>query len=238
MQEKYNIVLARLLIILAQVNGATEEQIFSAFACTNATNQQANATQQLAIAGQSSVVSMNAQNKATKSLAGSMSLLGIACSTVAMGIVSVISSDMSPIEKWVSIFIGLAAAITATAIAFYAFKQDWVKAVATGAMVAGGAMTVVSSLKAYKNGGLVEDGLFTMNKGEVMGTFDDGTSIVANNQQIISGIKQGVYQAVSSALQVNGSNDDRPIEISIDGEKVFQVTKKNAKRHGLSFAKA
>jgi hypothetical protein len=89
----------------------------------------------------------------------------------------------------------------------------------------------------YKNGGLVEDGLFTMNKGEVMGTFDDGTSIVANNQQIISGIKQGVYQAVSSALQANGSHDDRPIDIYIDGEKVFQATKKNAKRHGLTFAK-
>lgn len=89
----------------------------------------------------------------------------------------------------------------------------------------------------YKNGGLVEDGLFTMNKGEVMGTFDDGTSIVANNQQIISGIKQGVYQAVSSALQANGSHDDRPIDIYIDGERVFQATKKNAKRHGLAFSK-
>lgn len=93
------------------------------------------------------------------------------------------------------------------------------------------------SLKKFSNGGLVEDGLFTMNKGEVMGTFDDGTSIVANNQQIISGIKQGVYQAVSQAMANSGTSDDRPIDIYIDGEKVFQATKKNAKRHGLAFSK-
>jgi hypothetical protein len=108
-----------------------------------------------------------------------------------------------------------------------------------GAAIAGG-MAWKGQLKdisQFKNGGLVEDGLFTMNKGEVMGTFDDGTSIVANNQQIISGIKQGVYQAVSSALQANGSHDDRPIDIYIDGERVFQATKKNAKRHGLAFSK-
>ena len=108
-----------------------------------------------------------------------------------------------------------------------------------GALIAGikGVATANSDLQVRKNGGLVEDGLFTMNKGEVMGTFDDGTSIVANNQQIISGIKQGVYQAVSQAMANSGRTDDRPIEISIDGEKVFQATKKNAKRHGLSFSK-
>ena len=108
-----------------------------------------------------------------------------------------------------------------------------------GAAIAGG-MAWKGQLKdisQFKNGGLVEDGLFTMNKGEVMGTFDDGTSIVANNQQIISGIKQGVYQAVSQAMTNSGTSDDRPIDIYIDGEKVFQATKKNAKRHGLAFSK-
>ena len=95
----------------------------------------------------------------------------------------------------------------------------------------------LADLQVRKNGGLVEDGLFTMNKGEVMGTFDDGTSIVANNQQIISGIKQGVYQAVSQAMANSGRTDDRPIDIYIDGERVFQATKKNAKRHGLAFSK-
>ena len=123
-----------------------------------------------------------------------------------------------------------------------AFKMNWVGAVGVAGLVAGGVLTVSSALgsldvQKFKDGGLVEDGLFTMNKGEVMGTFDDGTSIVANNQQIISGIKQGVYQAVSQAMANSGRTDDRPIEVIIDGEKVFQATKKNAKRHGLAFSK-
>lgn len=104
-------------------------------------------------------------------------------------------------------------------------------------IMVGGSQNLGSLIQGRKNGGLVEDGLFTMNKGEVMGTFDDGTSIVANNQQIISGIKQGVYQAVSQAMANSGTSDDRPIDIYIDGEKVFQATKKNAKRHGLAFSK-
>ena len=75
----------------------------------------------------------------------------------------------------------------------------------------------------YKTGGRVEDGLFTMNKGEIMGTFDDGSSIVANNQQIISGIKQGVYSAVVSAMkQTNGGNGD----VILDGKKVGVYTSK------------
>lgn len=107
----------------------------------------------------------------------------------------------------------------------------------TGALKSTAMDISATDLQVRRSGGMVEDGLFTMNKGEVMGTFDDGTSIVANNQQIISGIKQGVYQAVSSALQANGSTDNRPIDIYIDGERLFQATKKNAKRHGLAFSK-
>lgn len=82
---------------------------------------------------------------------------------------------------------------------------------------------IPTNVEAYKTGGRVEDGLFTMNKGEIMGTFDDGSSIVANNQQIISGIKQGVYSAVVSAMkQTNGGNGD----VILDGKKVGVYTSK------------
>lgn len=109
-------------------------------------------------------------------------------------------------------------------------------ALAGGMAWAGQLNNVADSVQVRRNGGVVEDGLFTMNKGEIMGTFDDGTSIVANNQQIISGIKQGVFQAVSSALKNSNLNNDSPIVVEIDGERVFQATKKNAKRHGLGFS--
>lgn len=167
-------------------------------------------------------------------------LIGTSLAFAGLSLVEFLSTEMSAGQRIISIFVALAAAIGAAAIAMHAFRMDWAGAIAVGATVAGGALMISSSLanlQVRKNGGLVEDGLFTMNKGEVMGTFDDGTSIVANNQQIISGIKQGVYQAVSQAMANSGRTDDRPIEVIIDGEKVFQATKKNAKRHGYAFAK-
>ncbi len=166
---------------------------------------------------------------------------GIAAATA--GLTLLLSNDaMGWGQKMISIVVALAAAITAAAIAMNTFHMNWPGAVGVAGLVASGVLTVSSALgslsvKKFKEGGLVEDGLFTMNKGEVMGTFDDGTSIVANNQQIISGIKQGVYQAVSQAMANSGRTDDRPIDVYIDGERVFQATKKNAKRHGLAFSK-
>lgn len=169
-----------------------------------------------------------------------LAVMGI--SSLVAGIIAISTADMGWGQRLITIFVALASAIAATAIALHAFKGDWVKSLSIAGIVAGGVLTVGSALgnmsvKKFKDGGLVEDGLFTMNKGEVMGTFDDGSSIVANNQQIIRGIKQGVYQAVSQAMSNSGTGDDRPIDIYIDGEKVFQATKKNAKRHGMAFSK-
>ena len=154
---------------------------------------------------------------------------------------------MSTWQKIIGIIGVATTAILGLAMAFGAFHSAWSLGLATAGIIAGiGAIVasvatvkkeVETPIQYRRSGGLVEDGLFTMNKGEVMGTFDDGTSIVANNQQIISGIKQGVYQAVSQAMANSGTSDDRPIDIYIDGEKVFQATKKNAKRHGLAFSK-
>ena len=178
-------------------------------------------------------------------------LLSVASSAVTFGLAfmgawAILSILPDGAQKVVGAIMTIAGAFMALTTAILAYKgvMTWgtalpVLTASVGAAIAGG-MAWKGQLKdisQFKNGGLVEDGLFTMNKGEVMGTFDDGTSIVANNQQIISGIKQGVYQAVSQAMANSGTSDDRPIDIYIDGEKVFQATKKNAKRHGYAFAK-
>lgn len=47
----------------------------------------------------------------------------------------------------------------------------------------------------YETGGLPEDGWFRASKGEYFGSFDDGTSVISNNEQIISGIANGVKDA-------------------------------------------
>ena len=47
----------------------------------------------------------------------------------------------------------------------------------------------------FQTGGFPEDGWFRASKGEYFGSFDDGTSVIANNNQIISGISNGVKSA-------------------------------------------
>lgn len=47
----------------------------------------------------------------------------------------------------------------------------------------------------FQTGGFPEDGWFRASKGEYFGSFDDGTSVIANNNQIISGIANGVKSA-------------------------------------------
>lgn len=46
----------------------------------------------------------------------------------------------------------------------------------------------------YKQGGFPEDGWFRASKGEYFGSFDDGTSYIANNRQIENGIAESVYK--------------------------------------------
>ncbi len=55
-------------------------------------------------------------------------------------------------------------------------------------------------LQTYEIGGFPEDGLFMANHGELVGKFSNGKTAVANNEQIVSGIKYGVKEAVSEVL--------------------------------------
>lgn len=50
------------------------------------------------------------------------------------------------------------------------------------------------SLGFYASGGFPEDGTFRASHGEIMGRFDNGKSVVANNKQITEGISAAVYQ--------------------------------------------
>ena len=52
----------------------------------------------------------------------------------------------------------------------------------------------------FATGGFPEDGWFRASHGEIMGRFDNGQSVVANNMQITEGIARGVREAVSGVL--------------------------------------
>lgn len=86
------------------------------------------------------------------------------------------------------------------------------------------------TIKKFASGGYLEDGLFTMNRGEIAGRFDNGKSVVANNQQISDGfakaitatlapaIKSAVKQGVTEASG-NGSQD---INVYLDGKQLAE----------------
>ena len=88
--------------------------------------------------------------------------------------------------------------------------------------------------RSYATGGFPEDGLFFANHSELVGQFSNGKTAVANNEQIVSGIKQGVYQAVREALggQSNG-NDGQPLNVYIGDELVYSGFAKYSKRQQL-----
>ncbi len=71
----------------------------------------------------------------------------------------------------------------------------------------GGLSTIIPNFKlptfrvfGYANGGFPEDGWFRASHGEMIGKFDNGQSVVANNNQIVNGIKNGVYDAMMSVM--------------------------------------
>lgn len=180
------------------------------------------------------IATYKAKNNVLKSVYATSMLVVGAIGAMVMGISSLISNwdELSNAGKLITIFSSLAAAIVATAVALYAFKGNWVRALSVGGIVAGIALTTLSQLdqlKQYKNGGVVEDGMFTMSRGEIIGDFDDGTTVVANNMQIIEGIRQGVYDAVVSGMRQGGSNGGVG-NVYLDGRKVGIATAKSS--HG------
>lgn len=110
-----------------------------------------------------------------------------------------------------------------------------------GAFVAGikGVATANMDIAPYKNGGVVEDGIFTMSKGEIIGNFDDGTTVVANNQQIISGIEQGVYKAVSAAMQGNNGGRGNKIvyNFQVNGRTLLSAMEDEMHKQGKKLSR-
>jgi len=68
------------------------------------------------------------------------------------------------------------------------------------------ASSQLQQLPMFSGGGFPEDGLFAANHGELLGKFSNGKTAVANNVQIIEGIKYGVAEGVSLAVNANGGS--------------------------------
>ena len=86
----------------------------------------------------------------------------------------------------------------------------------------------------YAQGGFPEDGWFRASHGEMIGKFDNGQSVVANNKQITDGISQAVAPATYAAVKaaVKEVLSEMPIggDVYLDGTKVTTEIMSNAKR--------
>lgn len=89
-----------------------------------------------------------------------------------------------------------------------------------GGLIGGG----MAYIPQFATGGFPEDGLFMANHGELVGQFSNGQTAVANNEQIISGIERGVYNAMTSALA--GQSGNRDIRVYLDGKEIGAATRR------------
>lgn len=64
----------------------------------------------------------------------------------------------------------------------------------------GGTTLDLGKIPTFQTGGFPEDGLFAANSGELVGKFANGKTAVANNDQITTGIRNAVYDAMTSVL--------------------------------------
>jgi len=90
----------------------------------------------------------------------------------------------------------------------------------------------------HAQGGIIEDGLFTMNHHELAGRFTNGKSVVANNQQITEGFAQGItktlapaiYSAVKQAMNETSTDSNGNVNVYLDGKQIAENSVKHIQR--------
>ncbi len=99
------------------------------------------------------------------------------------------------------------------------------------------------SLPRFATGGFPEDGLFLANHNELVGQFTNGQTAVANNAQIVEGIKYGVREAVAEALipyladiaQNTRETADKDMSVRITDRDIVSSYNRGTTRQGFSF---
>ena len=138
----------------------------------------------------------------------------------------------------VSFFTGIANAIRSIVNAIIAAINSIVNAIRN--LVAStslfSSVSIGGGTPKYATGGFPEDGLFMANHGEMVGKFSNGRTAVANNDQIVEGIKQGVYEATVAAMSTGNGKRNGDIVLNINGREFARATYDDqravAKEHG------
>jgi hypothetical protein len=169
-------------------------------------------------------------NKKIASTRGALAGLATSMAAVALSVTSIVSNwdEMSSKQKgWVVAIASITAAVAALAFAVYAATQQWGKAISVAGGVITAGASVAAAIPMFKEGGFPEDGLFFANSGEMVGQFSNGRTAVANNDQIVTGITQGVYSAMMAYnAQTRGQGGSG--DVYLDGTKVGRVVAKGS----------
>lgn len=86
----------------------------------------------------------------------------------------------------------------------------------------------VPQIPSFKTGGFPdgENGLFYANDSEMVGKFTNGKTAVANNDQIVEGIKRGVEVGVMNAMSNTTSNSEGVTNIYLDSRLIAKEQKR------------
>ena len=133
--------------------------------------------------------------------------------------------------------LGLVIVAVSTLVAtISAFLQQWHVfgiAVASGLVGSALAMGAIASTPQFAQGGFPEDGFFYANHNELVGQFSNGQTAVANNAQIVEGIKQGVIDAIAESGGLGSNNQGgREIVVQIDGREIGRASEKYEAQKG------
>ena len=76
----------------------------------------------------------------------------------------------------------------------------------------------ILGITGYAEGGFPEDGWFRASKGELIGQFDDGTSMVANNKQVVAGVREMLKDGMMDALMMANNTNKQNVNVTIIAE--------------------
>ena len=202
---------------------------------------QASAMATLGLEKQNYVMLTMAANTQKTSMAFRTLGISITAAVASFLIFDTILNSLDPSARKIVSILGLVvSALTAVAIAAIAAHgaMTWGAAIpiitaAVGVGIASIKGLISSNTPAYANGGFPEEGqLFIAREAgpEMVGSMG-GRTTVANNDQIVEGISQGVYEAVISA---NSQNSQQLTgNVYIDGSKVGKVVARPVYTEGV-----
>jgi hypothetical protein len=126
---------------------------------------------------------------------------------------------------WTSISVDFSAFANSLLASARTFIRQLNQVLSSASFSGGAAQSLIGKtprmIPAFATGGFPEDGMFYANSGELVGRFANGRTAVANNAQIIEGIENAVYRAMTAAQR--GSGRGGKIELVLDKQVVGRV---------------